>query len=96
LEQSAEQHETVGLSTYIITWAVLATLAIASVVVAHYHWGELNIVIALAIATVKAGLILYIFMHLRYEGWFFRLAFLLPVLVFTFIIGFTFLDVLYR
>ena len=96
MEQPAEQHETAGFKTYIITWVALAILALASVAVSHYHMGELNIVIALVIATVKAGLILYIFMHLRYESWFFRLAFLLPILVFAFIIGFTFLDVLYR
>jgi cytochrome c oxidase subunit 4 len=95
LKQSAE-HETVGFKTYIITWVTLAILALASLAAAQYHVGELNIVIALTIATVKAVLILYFFMHLRYEGWFFRLALLLPLLVFAFIISFTFLDVVYR
>ena len=96
MEQSPEQHAAASFKTYIFTWIVLAILAFASLAAAQYDVGELNIVIALAIATVKAGLILYIFMHLRDEGWFLRLTLLLPVLVFAFILYFTFLDVVYR
>jgi len=96
VEQSPGQHEATGFKTYIVTWIALAILVFASLAAAQYHVGELNIVIALAIATVKAGLILYIFMHLRNEGWFFRLTLLLPLLVFAFILWFTFQDVVYR
>jgi cytochrome c oxidase subunit 4 len=91
-----KQHKTAGFRLYVITWAVLVILAAASVSVTQYHLGISSILVALVIASLKAGLILYIFMHLRYESWFFRLAFLLPVLVFLFMAGFTFLDVLYR
>jgi cytochrome c oxidase subunit 4 len=82
--------------TYIVTWIALVILAAASIIITSLDTGAGGIVIALLIASVKAVLILYFFMHLRYEKRFFRLAFLLPIVAFAFFIGFTFLDILYR
>ena len=96
MERTHEGHEAVSYKTYIFTWMALVLLAAATIAVAEFHMGAASIVVALLIASLKAALILYFFMHLRYEKWFFKLAFLLPILVFMFSIGFTFLDVLYR
>ena len=85
-----------GFRPYIVTWIALVILAAASIIVTSLDTGAAGIVIALLIASVKAVLILYFFMHLRYEKRFFRLAFLLPIVAFAFFIGFTFLDILYR
>lgn len=90
------EHDTATFKTYIITWIALVILAMVSVAVTQYHLGTASILIALIIASVKTGLILYIFMHLRYESRFFRVALMLPLFVFACLIGFTFLDVLYR
>jgi cytochrome c oxidase subunit 4 len=68
----------------------------ATIAVTKFHMGSISILVALLIASVKSGLILYYFMHLRYESRLFRLAFLLPIFVFALSIGFTFLDVWYR
>lgn len=96
MERKREGHEAASYKTYIFTWTALVLLAAATIAVAELHMGAASIVVALLIASLKAALILYFFMHLRYEKWFFKLAFLLPILVFMFSIGFTFLDVLYR
>lgn len=82
--------------TYILIWTALLALTAVTIAVTQFHMGGAGILIALLIASVKAALILYFFMHLRYEGRFFKLAFLLPIIVFIFFIGFTFLDVFYR
>lgn len=96
MEHGKKTQRVSGISTYIVTWIALVILAVASIMITTLYTGAFAIVIALIIASVKAALILYIFMHLRHEGRFLKLAFLLPLIVFAFSIGFTFLDVLYR
>lgn len=96
MEHGKTVHTISGFRTYIVTWIALVILAAASILVTSLDTGAAAMVIALVIASVKAALILYFFMHLRYEKWFFRLAFLLPIVVFAFFICFTFLDILYR
>jgi len=96
LEQRNTGHSAAGFKTYIITWVALVILTAVTIAVTKFDTGAVSILVALLIASVKSGLILYIFMHLRYEGWFFKLAFLLPILVFALSVGFTFLDVWYR
>jgi len=96
MEQGKTTHEVSGFRTYIVTWIALVILAAVSIVIINLDTGVSGIVVALIIASVKAALILYFFMHLRYEGRFFKLACLLPIIVLTFFIGFTFLDIFYR
>src|SRR5512134_1495267 len=53
-----------------VLFAVLATLLVltyVTVAVTYFEFGSLNLWIALAIATVKASLVLLYFMHLRYD-----------------------------
>ncbi|MBI5103322.1 MAG: cytochrome C oxidase subunit IV family protein [Nitrospirae bacterium] len=83
-------------SGYVLTWLVLLGLTAATVLVYHLHLGSAGAAAALAIASLKAGLILLFFMHLLREGPFLRAIFLLPVLLTGVIIGLTFLDVWYR
>lgn len=49
------------------TFATLICLTFITVAVARTDLGKLNIVIAMAIASVKAALVASIFMHLKYE-----------------------------
>lgn len=87
---------TASFSTYIVTWITLVVLAAVSIIVSAMETGIPGTVLVLAIATAKAALILSFFMHLGYEGRFFKLAFLLPFIVFAFSIAFILLDVVYR
>lgn len=82
--------------TYIVIWVLLLGLTAATVTVYRLHLGNAGAAIALAIASLKAGLILLYFMSLRQEGRFLQGIFLIPVLLIGVLIGFTFLDVWYR
>ena len=88
--------ETRGYGTYIAIWVSLAALTGITVYVAGLDIGRFGITINILIASLKAGLVVYIFMHLKDESWLIKLMLLMAVLTLTVIIVLTFLDVLYR
>lgn len=51
--------------TYVLVYVALLVLLVATVACANLHLGHLNIVVAMLIAGVKAGLVLWFFMHLK-------------------------------
>jgi cytochrome c oxidase subunit IV len=53
---------------YVTIFLSLMVLTILTVVVANFDWGRLNIVIALAIAIIKASLVVLFFMHVRWSS----------------------------
>ena len=55
-----------GALAYVIVWALLAALAGASLLVSYAPLGEWNVVVAFAIAAIKATLVFAVFMHLAY------------------------------
>jgi len=81
---------------YAYIWACLLLLTATTITVARMHLTHYAVLISLAIASVKALLVLSYFMHLRYEGAFLRGVVFLAVLALTVIIGLTFVDVWYR
>ena len=52
----------------LIVWGALVALTVATVAVTYVDLGDLNIWIALGIATIKATLVALYFMHLRYDS----------------------------
>ena len=54
-----------GVRTYVLVWASLVALLAITVAVSYAQFGRLNAVVALAIAAIKAALIVLFFMHLR-------------------------------
>ena len=91
-----EHSHIVPYRTFIIVWLVLLALTGITVAAAQVHFGALNIWIALGIATLKAGLVIAFFMHMKYEQPLFKLALLSALAILAIFIGLTFLDVLYR
>jgi cytochrome c oxidase subunit 4 len=65
--EHTENHSHGGPKTYIATLAALLLLTIITVFVAGFDFGSVNVVVAIAIATVKASLVVLIFMHLRHD-----------------------------
>jgi cytochrome c oxidase subunit 4 len=59
-------HTVVSLKTYVATFVSLMVLLIVTVLVAYVDLGELNLAAAMAIAVIKAVLIILFFMHIRY------------------------------
>jgi len=82
--------------TFIIVWLVLLALTGITVAVAQFNLGALNIWVALGIATLKAGLVVTVFMHMKYEQPLFKLALMSALAILAIFIGLTFFDVLYR
>ena len=92
-----EQQGHIGsLRTYITVWATLVVLTGITITVARLHLGRVSILAALCIASIKAGLVLWYFMHLRYEKRLFKLLLLIPIATLAVIIGLTFFDVGFR
>jgi cytochrome c oxidase subunit 4 len=69
---------------------VLTTL---TVWVAYQDFGPLNDVIALAIATTKAGLVVWYFMHLRHSSALPKIALAASLAFFLLLVLFVFADV---
>jgi cytochrome c oxidase subunit 4 len=79
--------------------AVLATLLLltaATVTIARMNLGGWRIWTALGIASVKAGLVLLYFMHIRKGGRLIAVTFSVTIITLAILIGFLFWDVAYR
>jgi cytochrome c oxidase subunit 4 len=85
------------VQTYIFVWLGLVILTGITVSMAGMNLGLLSIVIVLAIAATKSGLVLSYFMHLKYEtGLLFKLMIPIVLAALTVFIGLTFSDVAFR
>ena|SRR5215510_1310280 len=60
-------HPTISARVYLSIYVALLTLLALTVGAAYVHLGVFNPVIAMAIAIVKACLIILYFMHIRYS-----------------------------
>ncbi len=95
-DDSQREHEEVGYGIYVLTWVALLGLTAITVTVAGLQFGSLSVLVALAVATIKATLVLSFFMHLRYERPLFRIMFLVVIITLAIFIGLTFLDPPFR
>jgi len=92
-----QEHPIVPYRTFVVVWLLLLLLTAVTVAVSRVHLGPLNIWAALGIASVKSALVIFFFMHLKYEKLrAFGIFLLVALLILAIFIGFTFFDVLYR
>lgn len=77
-------------------WLILLGLTGVTVLVSRVDLGVWTVWGALAIASLKSGLVIAFFMHLKYEGRLLKLSLFAALLTLAIFIGFTFFDVLYR
>jgi cytochrome c oxidase subunit 4 len=61
-------HHSSSPRVYVLTLAALLVLTVVTVAAAYVNFGPANVVIALAIATMKASLVALFFMHLRHDS----------------------------
>lgn len=93
--KNSEQH-IISYQLLFLVWICLLVLTLITVFISNFNFGYINVIIALSIATAKVVLVIYFFMHLKYEEKFFKVMLLLTVLALSIMIGFTFFDTLYR
>ncbi len=91
-----EEKKPLPYGLYIMTWAALVVLTGLTVTAAGLHLGALSIYTAIAIAAVKGTLVLFIFMHIKYEPPVFRLMLSVALLTIAVIMALTFSDVAFR
>ena len=83
-------------TTYLFTLLALVGLSVLTFGLSFVHMGTWSLVVAMAIAAVKAALIALFFMHLREHGTSDRAAILLGVLFALLLVGFVAADVATR
>lgn len=77
-------------------WAALLALTALTIFVARIDLGLLNVVAALGIASIKSSLVIFFFMHLKYENRTIKTMVLVAFVVLAICIGLTFADVGFR
>ncbi|HEX9973953.1 MAG TPA: cytochrome C oxidase subunit IV family protein [bacterium] len=90
------EHHIVNYGTYILVWFGLIVLTGLTVAVAGTNLGGFSVWTAILIAAIKTTMVLFVFMHLKYERPLFRWMVLAVLFAITIIIVFTFFDVSYR
>jgi cytochrome c oxidase subunit 4 len=80
----------------VLALAALLCLTILTVTVAQFNIGPLKIVSALTIASVKATIVLLLFMRIGKTGKAVPIAFVATIVILAIFIGFIFFDIAYR
>jgi cytochrome c oxidase subunit 4 len=86
----------VGDKTFILVWIVLLILTGVTIKAAQMRMGEWSMLANILIASTKASLVLWFFMHLKNEKKVFKLLLFVPIITISIIIGLTFFDIWYR
>jgi cytochrome c oxidase subunit 4 len=95
-QEHTEEHEPVSYGSYVLTWLALLVLTTITVTAAGMNFGKLSVLVAMLIATVKAGIVLHIFMHMKYESKLFHAMVWIVLVSLAIFIGLTFTDTLFR
>jgi cytochrome c oxidase subunit 4 len=88
--------QTVGTKTFIFVWIALICLTGLTIKAAQMQMGGWSMAANITIASAKASLVLWFFMHLKFENRLFKLLFFVPLMTISIIIGLTFFDIWYR
>ena len=67
MSKNENHHHIIPFGTYIKVLSLLLVLTAITVAAAQVNFGPWNTVIAMVIASVKAGFVLAFFMHLKYD-----------------------------
>ncbi len=92
----SESHYVVPLKYYLGTGIALLVLTVITVLVARIDLGVLNVPIALAVAILKASLVITFFMGLRWDKGFNTLILLSTIVFILIFMAFTLSDTMTR
>ncbi|MRR52306.1 MAG: cytochrome-c oxidase [Rhodocyclaceae bacterium] len=90
------EHHVVQYRKLTFVWLALLILTALTVGVTRLDLKGYKVLAALAIASLKSGLVIAFFMHMKYEGRLLLWLLFLALVTLAIFIGFTFFDVLYR
>ena len=86
----------ISYKTLLMTLLALFVLTGVTVGASYVDLGQLNVWVALLIASLKGTLVLMIFMHMKFEGMTLRVSFISTIGFLAIMIGFTFWDIAFR
>ena len=91
--------EETHITEYRVYGWVLLVLLILTTITITVTWIDLaawSVLIALLIASVKVGIVLTYFMHLKFESSLYRVLVIMVLVIFAMVILLTFFDYLFR
>jgi cytochrome c oxidase subunit 4 len=94
-EELAER-EHHSMVPYLVVWIALVILTFTTFTAARIDMGWFNLPVALVIASTKAGLVVWFFMHLRDHRGMNRIVFITALLFVLLLMGFSVGDVMTR
>lgn len=89
-------HHIIPLKTNFMVLVALLVMTVITVAAAQVDFGALNTIIAMAIASVKAALVLMYFMHLKYDDRTYPVVFFTAIFFLILMYGFSELDIITR
>lgn len=90
------EHQPLGYRFLTLIWVGLMALTVITVAVSKVDLGYMNVIVAMGVASIKASLVIFFFMHLKYENWIIKGMVLTAFIILAIAIGLTFVDVGYR
>ena len=94
VEHPHESHHHVSpMVMYVGVFAALIFLTVLTYAVSFANLGPMSLLVAMAVATVKASLVIAFFMHLAFEDRFYLFIFLAAFVGIAIFFGFTLFDV---
>ena len=96
MTKTESKNQTISYGAYVLVWLGLLVMTGLTITVSGAHLGSLSILSAILIASFKTFLVLFFFMHLKYESNFIRLIILIIIAILTIFIALTFVDVSFR
>ena len=94
MENNEEHISSDRLNLTILT--ILLVLTTLSVVAINFHLGSLTVALALLLATVKGGLVMAYFMHVKFENLLLKILVICVLTFYVSIVLVTFIDYSYR
>jgi cytochrome c oxidase subunit IV len=95
-DNHAQEHHVIPLATYFKVLSLLLILTGITVAAAQVNFGPWNTVIAMLIASIKAGFVLAFFMHLKYDNKLYLVCFGTGIFFLAVLYFFSDLDILTR
>jgi cytochrome c oxidase subunit IV len=91
-EANHQEHHIVSPKTYLVILASLLVGTAATIGASYIDMGELNPIIAIAIACAKAVLVVLFFMHVKYSSKLTKLTVGAGIFTFLILVGMTLAD----
>jgi cytochrome c oxidase subunit 4 len=96
MEHAGEQRHIVPYLTFVKVWLLLLFLTFVLTYVSTVYHEALSVAALLTLTPLKAGLVFFFFMHLKYEKPFLKAMVFIALGALTLFIGLIFVDLSYR